>query len=156
MIVVHRRDIGSTRSVGWPFWLLVVFILSACASTNSPPPGTLAPDWVCEWNALASETEIVFLPGVHSTNRFVAIVKPLNGKEWLRTNEPALEIWSHDKRMHRTRRVDMDGSVEPVALPPGQYCFRASALGFATVIGRVRIDRRVSSTPLDVWLALGL
>lgn len=156
MIVMHPRDIAQIRSVRRPLCLLVLLALSGCAPRISAPPGALSPDWVCEWKARASETEVVFLSGVHSTDRFVAIVKPLNGNEWLPTNEPTLEVWSYDKRVHRASRVGMDGSIETMALPPGQYCFRASALGFATVIGRVRVDRRMTSGPLEVWLALGL
>jgi hypothetical protein len=52
--------------------------------------------------------------------------------------------------------VAHDGKIATRELPAGTYCFRAAALGYASVIGRVRVDASFAVVPLDIRLPLGL
>ena len=130
-------------------------ILSGCLDRTTMPQTSPSAEWKCVFDVRPNDTMILLLPGTVSTHRLVGTVKPFLGDGWLPESPALIEVWSHDNdRTRRRSLIALDGRIVPMNLPPGRYCFRASAVGFNSAIGRIRIVSSSRDAALDVRLHL--
>jgi hypothetical protein len=138
--------------------VLALLLLSgvSCGPWHSPiPRASPSAEWNCSFDVHAEDAEIILLPGVAVSKHLLGTVRPLRGNEWLVGNQPTFVVWAHETgTLRHSNPVALDGRIVSRDLPAGQYCFRASAVGFGSVIGRLRIDPTAADTPLDVRLPL--
>jgi hypothetical protein len=156
----YRRCLGSYCVLVKHHWskLFGAFLLSVLLGCLNHTPTThdsMLDTWDCAVEARSDDTIIRLLPRIVSSHRFMGSVNPMMSDGWLADNHPMLEVWAHDNRQwHRSFSIPLDGRIAPVDLPSGRYCFRASAIGFVSVAGRIQIARQALDTPLDVRLPL--
>jgi hypothetical protein len=133
-----------------PVFVLLVFLaLARCRSASYPVLCTAPP--------LPIETQILILDSVVSTSILAGKVLPAGAEGWAPEGQPRLEIWRSDGRgPHHVVSVRLDGTWPPMQLAAGTYCFRASALGYTSIMARVRIARHAPAIPLDVRLPFGI
>ena len=156
----HRMWHGGYRTRLPSLWCASALVGMLCGLTSSgclDRPASLratsSGEWNCALEIRPNDTEIRLLPKIVSSHRILGTVKPLMTEEWLTENQPIFEVWSPDDPRTRLRsRVGLDGRIVPMDLQPGRYCFRASAVGFGSVVGRIWIVRSVSDALLDVRL----
>jgi hypothetical protein len=117
--------------------------------------GSPSSEWTCIPDVRPNCVEIRLLPNVAVLRRIEGSVNPVGAEGWLSRNRPILAVWSHDNsRLRHQISVRLDGRIAPIDLPEGQYCFQASAIGFGSVVGRIRIERLGPDDSLDVRLPL--
>jgi hypothetical protein len=150
-ILFRRTAVRPVRVVS------AVLLLSSvsCAPWHSTMPRSPSTEWNCSVEVHTGDTEIIRLPTAAVSKRLFGTIKPLGGGEWLAGNQPTFVVWAHDTAtLRHSEPVALDGRIVSRDLPAGRYCIRVSAVGFGSVIGRLRIDPAATDTPLDVRLPL--
>jgi hypothetical protein len=156
----YRENLDSYCMLWQRYWygLLGAFffiVLSGCLNRTLTTHDSMSDTWDCTVDTRPSDTIVRLVPRIVSSRHFVGAVHPMMAERWLAENQPILEVWSPDKqRWRRSIAIPLDGRIVPVDLPPGRYCFRASAVGFVSAVGRIQIERSALDTPLDLRLPL--
>jgi hypothetical protein len=109
--------------------------------------------WGCRVDTNQSDFEVLILPGVLVTSSVNGSVYPFVGEEWLPSNEPTFKIWRHPTGEATELRLGIEGHLS-VSMPPGRYCFRASAHGFTAAVGRIEIRESAPARSIEVRLPI--
>lgn len=107
--------------------------------------------WTCPLGTMQEQFEIRVLSGVFVTSRVAGVLYPLDGDEWLAANEPIIIVWQHPAGEVTELRVGADGRFS-VSVPPGHYCFRASARGFTATVGRIDVRNSAPARSMEIRL----
>ena len=94
--------------------------------------------WTCPLGPTEGQFEIRVLRDAFISSNVSGVLYPLEGTEWLPSNEPTVFLWQHPAGEVTVIHVGLDGRFS-VSVPPGHYCFRATAQGFTTTVGRIDV-----------------
>lgn len=109
--------------------------------------------WACHLDPSGAQFAIAVLSNGFVSSRIAGVLHPLGGEEWLESNEPTLIVWKHPSGPVTELRVGSDGRFF-LAVPPGNYCFRASARSFTTLAGRITVRKSAPAQPIELRLAV--
>lgn len=110
-----------------------------------------------QWNCAIApngEFEVGVLGGVIETSEVAGTLFPVGADEWLESNKPTVSIWRDRGGELVVLRVDVHTGRFAASLPDGRYCFRASASGFNSVIGRIVVRRSAPARQVDLRLTV--
>lgn len=127
---------------------LHVFALSFSLGTAA-----CATQWSCSIEP-THEFEVAVLSSVVETSQVAGTVFPVGADEWLESNAPTFSIWSYPDGEVTKLQVHGDDGRFAVSLPDGRYCFRASAQGFNSVVGRIELRKSARARPIDLRLTV--